>query len=324
MDEPGSLAPKIRAELGACSLGDWPTPIEAANSLAAQCGLDALWLKREDRSSPLYGGNKVRGLEFLLAGAVPGTVFVTVGGTGSTHCLATAVHAARLSCATVLAQFPQPETDISREIAAACERAAARIRRAPAIALLPVAVAGAWITARRRGPARWIPGGGAHPRGVVGQVLGGLELASQLSTPPDAIVTPLGSGGTAAGLTMAMAMLRWPTRVVGVRVASSVVANRWRVDSLASGGARLLERMGVIVPRPAPLVIRNGLGQGYGYPSPEGEAARERAGRAGVELDPTYSAKAFAAVSGSIAREFRRVVFWHTFARPTHVAEPVG
>src|SRR2546426_2376143 len=53
-----------------------------------------LFRSREDRSSARYGGNKVRALEFLLAGARPGTVFVTLGGTRSTHCLATAVHAA--------------------------------------------------------------------------------------------------------------------------------------------------------------------------------------------------------------------------------------
>src|SRR5207249_8158194 len=85
---------------------------------AGAVGVAALALKREDRSVRRCGGNKVRGLAFLLAGAPPGTVFVTVGGTGSTHCLATAVHADALSYRTVLAQFPQPDTPASRAVAA--------------------------------------------------------------------------------------------------------------------------------------------------------------------------------------------------------------
>src|SRR5256885_3075791 len=83
--DPERLTRKIRAALAPCSLGQWPTPLEPVPPpLARALGVEALWVKREDRSSPRYGGNKVRGLEFLLAGAPPGSVFVTGGGTGST------------------------------------------------------------------------------------------------------------------------------------------------------------------------------------------------------------------------------------------------
>src|SRR5438874_821881 len=86
MDRSVALATKIRTAFAPCSLGQWPTPLVGQPSLARTLGLRALWLKREDES----GGNKVRGLEFLLAGAAPGSVFVTIGATGSSHCLATA------------------------------------------------------------------------------------------------------------------------------------------------------------------------------------------------------------------------------------------
>jgi len=39
------------------------------------------------------------------------------------------------------------------------------------------------------------------------------------------------------------------------------------------------------------------------------------AARHGVTLDPTYGAKAFAALR-ALPPGFRRVVFWHTFAAP--------
>src|SRR3989442_8264310 len=133
------LSPKIRRALAPGSLGDWPTPLESAPGLAAACGATALWLKREDRSSPCYGGNKVRGLEFLLGPAPADVVFLTAGGTGSSHCLATAVHAGALGARTVLAQFPQPDTDASRAVAAASAARAALVVRARSPAGAPPA-----------------------------------------------------------------------------------------------------------------------------------------------------------------------------------------
>jgi len=321
--DPVQLTHKIRESLTPCSLGRWPTPLEPASSLAAALGLTALWLKREDRSAAPGGGVKVRGLEFLLADAPDDTVFVTIGATGSTHCLATAVHARTLGRRSALAQFPQPDTASTRAVAAAAARAADVVVRARSLVSFPLALAAAWSAARRRGRPRWIPGGGAHPRAVVGHCLAGLELAAQLDAlpspapPPDAIVVPLGTGGTAAGLLLAVSALGWPTTLVAVRVAPLFVANGWRVRSLARRAAVLLRPLGVSFPTgPADLYIVNAMGRGYGHPTAAGEAARHRAAAHGVTLDPTYGAKAFGAVAPVVARGFRRIVFWHTFAPP--------
>jgi len=319
VSDPALLSEKIRAALEPRRLGEWPTPLEPAPALAGALGVAALGLKREDRAAAPGGGNKVRGLEFLLAGVPPGTVFVTAGGTGSTHCLCTAVHAAALGHQTVLAQFRQTETVASRAVAAACARRAALIVRAPGPATLPLAVLRAWRRAGALGARRWIPGGGAHPRAVAGHLLAGLELATQTPEPPEAIVLPLGTGGTAAGVALAMAALGWPTRVVAVRVAPRFVANRWRAMSLARRAVRLLARHAIRIPFPVsrfPLSVVDGLGQGYGHPSPEGEAARRLAAEHGLTLDPTYSAKAFAFLLQRAACDVQRVVFWHTFAVP--------
>ena len=316
MCDPARLIQKIRAALEPCSLGAWPTPLELAPALARAVGVDQLALKREDRSAARYGGNKVRGLEFLFAGAAPGTVFVTVGGTGSTHCLATAVHADVVAGRAVLAQFSQPHTTEGDAVAAACDARAALVVRARARATLPFAVLAAWSRARALGPRRWIPGGGAHPRAVIGHFLAGLELARQVVEPPDGIVLPLGTGGTAAGVVLAVATLGWPTKVIGVRVAPRLVANRWRTMHLAHGARRLLARQGVPLPAPRSPEMADGLGQGYGWPTVEGERARRLASEHGLNLDPTYGAKAFAFLMRRATGNGQRVVFWHTFALP--------
>lgn len=311
-----TLGRKIREAFSPCSLGTWPTPLEAAPALARAVGAARLWLKHEDRA----GGNKVRGLEFLLAGLPQGSACVTVGGTGSTHCLATAVYARRLGHRTALAQFPQPVTDASRTIAAATAAAADLVISAGTRAGLPLAVLRAWLGARRLGPPRWIPGGGAHPRAVLGHLLAALELPAQLDgPPPDAVVVPLGTGGTAAGIALGVAWLGWPTRVIGVRVAPRVVANRWRTLVLARQAAHLLERLGLQIRDPQSAIrldVVDGLGAGYGHPTPAGERARAMAADVGLKLDPTYGAKAFAFLLQRGTCDVQRVVFWHTFAWP--------
>jgi len=312
-----AFATKIRAAFGPCSLGAWPTPLEAAPALARALGMNALWLKREDKA----GGNKIRGLEFLLAGAPPRSVFVTIGGAGSTHCLATAVHARALGHRTALAQFPQPDTDASRAVAAATAAAANLVVRASSQITLPWAVLLAWRAAHhmgRRTP-HWVPGGGADPRAVVGHLLAALELSTQLDAPPDAIVVPLGTGGTAAGIALGVAWLGWSTRVVAVRVAPRVVANRWRTLRLARKAGAVLRSANIEfrVPHSAIRVeVVEGLGQGYGYPTPEGERARVFAAQHGLRLDPTYGAKAFSCFLQRAAGNVQRAVFWHTFSWP--------
>src|SRR5688572_3146173 len=240
MDRSAAFATKIRTAFAPCSVGAWPTPLEPHPALARALGLSGLWLKRED----LAGGNKVRGLEFLLAGAPPRSVFVTIGGEGSSHALATARVARAQGYRSALALFPQPATDASRSVAAATRASANLVVRASSMVTLPWAVLRAWRAAHHlgRGTPHWISGGGADPRAVLGHLLATLELSAQLDAPPDAIVVPLGTGGTAAGIALGLAWLGWSTRVVAVRVAPRLVANRWRTLRLARKSASLIRQ----------------------------------------------------------------------------------
>ncbi len=311
------LDTKIRSVFAPCSLGQWPSPLEPHPGLARASGLQTLWLKREDRS----GGNKMRGLEFLLAGAPPRSVFVTIGGTGSSHCLATARASRQLGHRTGLALFPQPETDASRRISDAISDTSPLVMRASSLVTLPWTVMRVWHAAHRLGAGtpRWIPGGGADPRAVLGHLLAALELGTQLDSPPDAIVVPLGTGGTAAGIALGVAWLGWSTEVIAVRVAPRIVANRWRTLRLARNAAALLRRSGIEfnVPRAAIRVrVVDAAGAGYGHPTPEGARARAIAAHHGVELEPTYGAKAFSIFLRRPDVNVQRAVFWHTFAWP--------
>ena len=64
-------------------------------------------------------------------------------------------------------------------------------------------------------------------------------------------------------------------------------------------------------------VDRKWVGRGYGYGSPEVDAAIAGGTELGVALDPTYTAKAFACARARAETE--RVLFWHTLS--THPLE---
>jgi 1-aminocyclopropane-1-carboxylate deaminase/D-cysteine desulfhydrase-like pyridoxal-dependent ACC family enzyme len=278
----------------------------------------ALQVKRDDLSTPTFGGNKARALELLLAGVAPDDVLLTVGSSGSTHALAVALFGEQLGARTRVFTWPQEEHAVSR---AAGERLrlVARVTacRTPATAMLRALL----LRLTRR--MRWIPAGGSSALGALGHANAAVELADQLareSAPaPDTLVVPLGSGGTAAGLMVGLALAGLPTRVLGVRVVPRVVANRRRVMRLArAAGARFGALAGVAPPelREDRLVIeQTQYGGAYARETDASRAALALVRAAGgPSLEGTYSAKALAAaLTHARTSPHERVLFWLTF-----------
>jgi 1-aminocyclopropane-1-carboxylate deaminase/D-cysteine desulfhydrase-like pyridoxal-dependent ACC family enzyme len=293
------------------SLGIFPTPVQRVKALDSA---SELWVKRDDLTAAEYGGNKVRALEFLLAGVAPGDTVLTVGGEGSTHVLATAAHARRLGAQTVAVRWRHERNPMADAVAEQASGLCARITTTR------WAVAGLLRALRVRvaGGVHWVPAGGTSPLGILGHVNAALELARQMSAGElplvDRIVAPLGSGGTVAGLALGLAIAGVDAIVVGARVAPRVIANRARVLSLARGTSRLIERLtGERLPRPVRVEVDHAVyGGAYGKPTREGDAAEAAMrGAAGLRLDATYSAKALAAVLAAPAGA--PVLFWLTF-----------
>ena len=305
----GARYPRLAA-VPRAELGRYPTPIERAPGLAP-----ALWVKRDDLTGEPLGGNKVRALEFLLGGVRAGDRVVTVGATGSTHALATALYAGKLGAESAVVRWPQEMTPIARAVAEWTDRVATRSYRART-------VAGAYARAgwlRLRG-AKWIAAGGSTPLGVLGHVEAGLELAEQIASGampmPTRIVLPLGTGGTTAGLLLGTEIAGLRVQVIGARVVPRIVANRGHVLHLARRSARLIERLsGERVPRvdPSRLEIMHAMyGGAYGRETAEGRAAATRfAAATGQRIDPTYGAKALAAALSLERGE--PTLFWLTF-----------
>ncbi len=315
------------AALPRAVLGVYPSPVERV----ALAGGETLWLKRDDRNAPVAAGNKLRALEFLLGAVRPGDLVLAVGGEGSTHVYATAVHAGRLGARTEVMRWAHAMHPVSLAVAQAIERGSAT-GTTSRWAVVALARAMAWRARASWEPGRhYVPPGGSSPAGILGHVGAGLELAAQIAAgelpAPTHVVLPLGTGGTAAGLALGLGVAGVRTTVVAARVAPWIVANSYRVQSLIRQTRRLLRRRGRgdgALPAVPVVVDHSAYAGEYGRPSRAGAMAADvisqAASASGVPpllLDATYAAKAGAvALALATSRQSgsdRRVLLWVTF-----------
>ncbi len=293
------------------SLGKWPTAVTAMPDLGRRLGAD-LWVKRDDLSGEVMGGNKVRKLEPLLAQALQrgSRQVLTVGGTGSNHVVATALFGKAQGMRTRAVLFPQPMSEGVKLSGKLVRALGVDERPCPNRLMAPAYLAAA--LAEDPGGTYLLGPGGSSPLGTLGFVAGALELAGQIAAGqlpcPDEIFVALGSGGTAAGLLLGLAVARLPARVVAVRVVERPLAGAAQVILLARRTAGLLGwrgRLGRLE------VIHDQIGPGYGSPTAAGRQALDLARNAeGLELETTYTAKAMAALLAR--RRSGRKLFWNT------------
>jgi D-cysteine desulfhydrase len=171
--------------------------------------------------------------------------------------------------------------------------------------------------------------GASNALANLGYVDAMLELAEQVDRGelprPDRIVVPTGTGGTLAGLALGVALLGWPTTVVGVRITERIACNHALIRyEIASTRRYLAARAPRFSRRRLPAfrfeLEHRAIGAGYGHPTPEAIAAVPEVERLiGVPGEVTYSAKALVALR-AIGREHPKdtLLLWQTLssARP--------
>ncbi len=325
--------PALSRRIDHLKLMDGPTRIERATGLERALGIGELWIKHDDQTSALYGGNKVRKLEFLLAAARAAghRRVVTVGAIGSHHVLATAIHGARHGFQVDAVLSPQPVSEHVAEQLQLILHSARRCVLVDRYEARPGVLA--QVCRPESGedrPAFMIPAGGSIPVGALGYVSAILELEDQLlagaAPAPGRIYTALGSCGTLAGMAVGLGLSRLPSRVHGVRVCELSMAARSHVMHLARATAGLLRRSAPGLNgrsrrwshgSPPFHIDHRFFPPGYGVPTPAVEEAVALGAEGGLVLDGTYSGRAFAALvadacAGQLRR--RRVMFWHTLS----------
>lgn len=321
--------PALAAKLSYTSIGCFPTPVEPLAGLSIKLKRKNLFVKRDDLSGQVYGGNKVRKLEFLLADAKrAGAVrVITSGAAGSNHALATALYARQAGLkATLVLSHQEPSPLVCGNLLADAFAGAEMVYEEEYGAL--ASVIDAQITRYERAEGRppyLIPAGGSSPLGAMGYVNAALELKEQIDKSvlpePAAIVVALGTMGTAAGLLLGIKAAGLKTKLVGIRVVPPVVASIDKFSGLFGAMNALLMKHDPSIPEFALsdgdfTISHDYYEPGYGSASKKVESAIAALELTeGIHLDITYSGKAFAAfydMTRKNARDDAPLLFWNT------------
>ncbi len=322
--------PALAAKLPHVPLGLFPTPVEKVDPLGSALGLDRFYMKRDDLSGAVYGGNKVRMLEFLLGGALRADAkeVVTVGYAGSNQALALAIYADRLGlkCSSYL--LPQANAHYVRRNLLASYHHHARLHACGNYLSLAGGVLGAVIRAALHDGtlAGMIRPGGSSPLGIAGYVNAAFELKEQIDAgllpEPDRIYVPLGSMGTTIGLMLGLKVAGVRSRIIAVRVLEARFASPWLLRRLYRDTSAFLHKLDPSFPksdcRLEDLEIRNEfLGDGYAqFTAKDVESAKLMRENCGIIMNGTYSAKAFSALVDDARKGVLKdetVLFWNTY-----------
>jgi D-cysteine desulfhydrase len=320
-----SLFPALGEILKRENLGNLPTPA-SEHVIDHASGQRLLAIKHDNLTGELYGGNKVRKLEYLLkrAGEKHRKRIATFGTAGSNHALATALYAHKLGFDCTCFLSHQTKTPL---VPATLNM---HIRDGTEIVRFGGSYATRIATLRRNlwGRNAWVvPGGGSSWLGSVGFVNAGLELAEQVAagmiSAPDRLYVATGTMGTAAGLTVGLALAGLPTEVQAVRVSVPEIMNEETLHRLIGKIALMCRRADDTIPANLQDQVRVAVRHdffagGYARTNEATDAAVEFAkDQLDIKLETTYTGKAMAALLSDFDKpEYaeKNFLFWNTYS----------
>lgn len=319
-----SRYPALDRRLQKADLATLPTPARSTLLRHADHARE-IAIKYDNLTSELYGGNKVRKLEYLLRPVTRKRIsrFATFGTVGSNHALATALYSRELGfeCTCFLAH--QRKTgSVSQVLNMHLKNGTEIVRYGGAYARRIRAIRDslwhrqAWV----------VPAGGSSWVGTVGFVNAGLEIAAQVERgeipAPDRLYVATGTMGTAAGLALGLALAGLGTEVHAIRVSHTDLCNEESLTRLMRKTASMMRRLDGSIPESLAERVNVRLRHsffagGYAHSDADTEyAIRLAREQLGLRLEPTYTGKSMAALlndiqDGSAAGE--ELLFWNTY-----------
>ncbi len=295
-------------------LGDFPSPI---HQLQLPDGR-AFWLKDDGACSKLYGGNKVRKLEFILADASKKSkrILVVCGDLGS-HTVKACSLWGRYTGFDVWAIVYSHKWDD----AASCELTALQETCARVVlcgSLLETICRSSLLAIRSS--CYSIPLGASSPLGTLGYVCAAMELVGQIQAGELPVVERVyiayGSGGSVAGLLIGFALMQVSIRVVAVQATESMLANGYTTRRLVGRALDLIDPGRSLFTEAMSRLERldpRFLGKGYHDCTIAAKEAVLVAADAGLNLEPVFTGKAMASILSDLSsRPKAPWLFWNT------------
>jgi len=329
--------PALQEHIPYIKLGGMPTPLHHCKALGSMFKKTQVYIKCDNATSgtcngqKLFGGNKVRKLEFLLADAVAqgARSVVTFGCAGSNHALATAAYAQHLGLESHLFLVDQHNSHVvQRNLLLDAYHNAKLVHAETKRDRFKLA---AQFCKQHKGQfcsfPYIIPLGGSCARGIVGFVNAAFELKEQIDAgllpEPKYIIVACGSYGTAAGLMLGCKAAGLQSIIVPVAVEPDDAAGE-----IEEGIAQRFNDTAVLLAEYEPAFARYSLkpqdvqvvhafeGSEYALFIPEAMEALKALKKAeGITLDGVYSAKAACALFSWLthSKQDEPILFWNTF-----------
>ena len=300
------------------------TPVERLSNLETYLNTDtSLWVKQDNLTSPIYGGNKVRKLEFIIADALQRKkkTIATLGGIGTNHGLATTIFGKKNGLNTVLYLIKQPITKHVLDNLKLDFHYGAELKYVKNY--LGVGLQFYLLDRLRRKQTYWLPAGGSTPLGILGYVNATLELKQQIEKgklpEPELLFVAAGTTGTMAGLELGIQLTGLKIRVLGIRVTDRMAATAGKVKSLIKGALKILHKDSKLRNfqyKPRFQLIDQYYGGKYGRVTPEGQKAVDLIRQTDdISLETTYTGKTLAAFIDHVKRVETTgpMLFWNTY-----------
>lgn len=327
--------PGLKGKIPYISFGNLPTPVQKLHAISTKKGV-SVYIKQDGLSGgfdaqgkSLYGGNKIRKLEFLLAQArhVGAQKVMTFGCAGSNHTVATSVHAHQMGMKTICMLLHQPSSQGLRKNLLLHLDYETELHFNANNELRQLNAFFVWLEQYKKDghPPYIIPTGGSNAIGTIGFVNAAFELAEQIKQgllpKPSHIYVACGSCGTTAGLLLGCMAAGIDVDIVALAVhPASATYFPDKIAKLFNETNALLHNADPSFPlfefpdNHLIVDLRFG-GSRYGLFSDEGiHAYQELLDLEHIQLDGTYSAKAFAGLLETIKPDSHTsVLFWNTF-----------
>jgi D-cysteine desulfhydrase family pyridoxal phosphate-dependent enzyme len=315
------------ARLPRVDLAHLPTPLEEVPRFADRIGAARVFLKRDDCTGLLFGGNKTRHNEFLMADALHQGADVVVWGAGvqSNNCRQTAAACAKLGleCRLYLTRASHNDEVQGNLLLDHLMGAKVEIVDAPLGPELDALLTdrAERLRAAGRRPYAWDRVQG-RPIAAISYALCLAEIVDELRALglKYSSVYVSSAGATGAGLALGRTVLgqEGPVRLI--------CPIRWPWDT-REDLAEVANQAAALLGLPHRLKGRDieasndYIGAGYGQLTPEGREAMDLLARSeGILLDPVYTAKAMAALIDDVRQQRVApgdlVVFIHTGGTP--------
>ncbi|NII28105.1 pyridoxal-phosphate dependent enzyme [Pseudoflavitalea sp. X16] len=305
-----------------------PTPIFQLKTIGNVTNCNNLWLKNDGETGNLFGGNKIRNLEFLIPDALrkKASTLITFGSIESNHAIATALYgkAFNLKVKLYLCNLSNSQNkDLEKHLSLLSKIGAEVFIVSKRRCFLESHLSKHHITSLYSPCSNYIiPIGGASPTGCLGHINAAIELYTQIQNcgaqKPFTIFLPVGSGGTIAGLIAGFTLLQYPVHIVGVYVSKG--PSRRSILNLAKQTLKLVlknSKKETIYNLSNVSFELTGKYKGQGYRIPTDKSTdieklfRERES---IYLDDTYASKAACALLdySKLNPNIGSNIFWHT------------